>query len=345
MMRIAVFEAVCAGLCGEDPSPSLLAEGLAMWRAVVDDLLSIPDVTVATLIDARCQHLAPQLPRFDCWHVENSLVAQLGWNERLSHADAAWIIAPESDHLLERLVSAVPTTIALWNPDPGTVRLCADKLMLAQHFLRHRIPTIPTDPVDWESPPSFANGPSLVKPCDGAGSQLVRRIHNEAEWRAARTEYLANGQLSNAIRQPYIPGRALSIAGWFRPQEVTWFPVAEQHLSTDGCFTYQGGTIPADIDAIAQAAVQKMAADAAATIPGMRGYIGFDVVVPVTSPAQPVLVEINPRMTTSSIGIRRLCTENWLASLLTEPPRPLQWHIDRRVHFTATGDVHEERLP
>lgn len=344
-MRIAVLEAVCAGMCGDDPSPSLLAEGLAMWRAVVDDLLAIPDITVATLINARCQHHAPPVPRFDCLHVENSLAAQQAWNECLSHTDAAWIIAPESDHLLERFVSAVPPTIQSWNAHPSAVRMCADKAALAQHLLQHSIRTIPTDPVDWELPPSFANGPSLVKPRDGAGSQLVRRISNQAEWRAARIEYLASGHLSNAIRQPYIPGRALSIAGWFHPRGVTWFPVAEQHLSTDGCFTYQGGTIPADIDAVAQAAVQKLATDVAATIPGLCGYIGMDVLLPKASPAHPVLVEINPRMTTSSIGIRRLCTENWLASLLTEPTRSLRWHTDRRIHFTATGDVHEERLP
>ncbi len=343
-MRIAVLEAVCAGLCGDHPSPSLLAEGLAMWRAVVDDLLAIPDITVATLIDARCQHHAPPALRFDCWHVENSLVAQLGWNECLSHADAAWIIAPESDQLLERFVSAVPPTIQSWNADPSAVRLCADKGALAKRLLQHGVLTIPTDPVDWESPPSFANGPSLVKPRDGAGSQLVRRIHNEVEWRAARTEFLASGQLSNAIRQPYIPGRALSIAGWFHSRGVTWFPIAEQHLSTDGCFTYQGGTIPADIDAVAQAAVQKLAADTAATIPGLCGYIGMDVLLPETSPARPVLVEINPRLTTSSIGMRRLCADHWLARLLTDPIRPLRWHTDRRIHFTATGDVREERL-
>ncbi len=344
-MRMAVLEAVCAGMDDTDPPPSLLAEGLAMWRAVVDDLLAHSEVTVATLIDVRCQHLAPPALRFDCWHVENSLVAQLGWNECLSHADAAWIIAPESDHMLERFVSAVPPTIKSCNADPSAIRLCADKYTLAQHLLRHNIPAIPTDQVVWGSPPSFADGPSVVKPRDGVGSQLVRRIHNRTDWRAARIEYLASDQLFNAIRQPFIPGRALSIAGWFHPQGVTWFPVAEQHLSSDGCFTYQGGTIPADIDVITQAAVQTLAADAAATIPGLRGYIGIDVLLPESSPAQPVLVEINPRLTTSSIGIRRLCADNWIASLLTDPTSPLRWHTDRRIHFTATGDVREERLP
>ncbi len=345
-MRIAVLEAVCAGLCGDDPSPSLLAEGLAMWRAVVDDLLANPEVTIATVIDFRRSRHAPPSPRLQSRNVTDAVQAIECWQSCLEGAEASWIIAPESDTLLERLVSTSESgTVTSLNASPTAIRLCTDKLALADHLQKHGIPTVATIAETWQSPPPLGRGVYVVKPRDGAGSHLVRRINNRLDWTAACIEFSETQPQPAAIRQPYIAGQSLSIAGWFDAHGVRWFPVAEQRLSSDERFTYLGGVIPANIATTAQAAIQKLAADAAATIPGLRSYIGFDVVVPVASPAQPVLVEINPRLTTSSIGIRRLCADNWLARLLTEPTHPLRWHTDRRIHFTATGDVREEWLP
>src|SRR5688572_10480858 len=115
-MRIAVLEAVCAGLCGADPPPSLLAEGLAMWRALIDDLIAVPNVVVESIL---------------CRSARDTIAVMPAWKSALACADAAWIIAPESDKLLERLVAAVPAEHTSFNATPDAIRLCADKLALA----------------------------------------------------------------------------------------------------------------------------------------------------------------------------------------------------------------------
>lgn len=309
-----------------------------MWRALLEDLLALPDISVETVILNRWQHHAPTSPQLHCRHVTDSTNALVHWQRLLHEVDATWIIAPESDGLLEQLVTtAITPGVVSCNATPEAIRLCSDKLALSRHLSRHGIITLPTEEETWQTPPRFDRGFFVVKPRDGVGSHLVRRIDSLTDWQRAREEFLTTG-VSSAIRQPFIDGQAISIAAWLHQHSVTWFPVAEQRLSTDGSFTYLGGRLPAEIDPADGAAVRQLAADAAATIPGLFGYIGFDILLPVASPTQPVLVEINPRLTTSVIGLRRLSQGNWLTVMLETPP---QWHEDRHIEFTATGDVRE----
>lgn len=332
-MRIAVLEAVSAGLCGDHPPPSLLAEGLTMWWALMDDLLAVPSVHIETVIDDRWCPMRSTTPRINAWHSTDARETMLCWEACLEATDAAWIIAPECDGLLQRLVEALPPRHRLFNAAPEAIQLCADKLALAQHFEQHGVSTIPTVAEAWASPPRFDH-PFVIKPRDGAGSQSVFVVEDLFAWERARDEFQTADHLE-AIRQPFLAGNALSIAGWFHTDGVQWFPVASQLL--DENFIYHGGSIPG-IDPTGQQAVQRLASDAAATIPGLEGYIGFDVILPLSpSAANPILVEINPRLTTSSLGYRRLCAEPWLAALITEPQRPLTWRRGVELHFTVDG--------
>ncbi|OYW13120.1 MAG: hypothetical protein B7Z55_17375, partial [Planctomycetales bacterium 12-60-4] len=203
----------------------------------------------------------------------------------------------------------------------------------------HGIATIPAIAEDWQGSPLADEFPCVIKPRDGAGSFLVRRADTLSDWRRIRDEYAAHGQPS-AIRQAYIPGRALSIAGWHKEGLVTWFPVAAQHLSTDGRFEYRGGQIPFDLPPAILQAVQDLAVRTAHVVPGLNGYFGCDVVCPDIAPVQPLLVEINPRFTTSYVGYRRWWAGNpwcgWLSGCIPELCcRSMGGHIE----FTAAGDV------
>jgi hypothetical protein len=61
---------------------------------------------------------------------------------------------------------------------------------------------------------------------------------------------------------------------------------------------------------------------AGAAIGGLRGYIGFDLICTANGP---LLVEINPRLTTSYIGYRELATANlaeWIVNRHSQPIEP-----------------------
>jgi predicted ATP-grasp superfamily ATP-dependent carboligase len=74
----------------------------------------------------------------------------------------------------------------------------------------------------------------------------------------------------------------------------------------------------------------------------MCGYVGVDLIFPDATPHQPVVVEINPRLTTSYLGYRALA-ENNLAEWMLIPrrfERPIQWR-QGVVEFDAAGKIEE----
>ena len=103
------------------------------------------------------------------------------------------------------------------------------------------------------------------------------------------------------------------------------FPVAEQHFGEDGRFKYQGGRMPADISAESALAVQQLAERACHAVPGLTGYIGCDIVLPGDRPLEPVLIEINPRLTSSYLGYRQMTDDNIPARLLDANSPALRW--------------------
>lgn len=333
--RFAVLEAVSAGLCGDRPEPSLLAEGRAMWRAVVEDLSRIPDCGVAAVVDVRfvTDDFAANV---QIQRTTDSVLAS--WDGLCNVADAAILIAPETDGQLEQLVTAAETRpgLTVWNATPAAIWLGTDKLVLAQHLTDHPIPILPTVLETWTAPPIE---PCVIKPSDGAGSWLVRCVEDDAQWRLVRDEYAATAPQTVPLRQPFVRGRALSVAAWFGNGFVDWLPVGEQRLSDDGRFRYRGGRLPAAITPEEAVAVRSLAQAAAATIPGLRGYIGFDVLQPADDPLRPVLVEINPRFTTSYVGYRRLFDENLLQRWLTGRTEPVT--STRVIEFDPFGQVRE----
>uniref|UniRef100_A0A7C2K2L1 ATP-grasp domain-containing protein n=1 Tax=Schlesneria paludicola TaxID=360056 RepID=A0A7C2K2L1_9PLAN len=341
-MRVAVLEAVCAGLGGESPEPSLLAEGRAMWQAVIDDLLRVPDCTVDTVVNRRWLAVVANRPGLHVWQAEQIEETVACWDSALDDADAALVIAPEFGGALERWVAEAGQrrSLHVLNAEPAAIRLCADKLELARHLQAHDLPTIPTVAETWSAPPTF---PCVLKPRDGAGSWLVRRVDGEAEWRRWRRDYAAGN--TEPLRQPYVAGRALSVAGWFGDGVVDWLPVGEQRLSKDGGFRYLGGRLPAELSDADAAAVLRLAQSAAATIPGLRGYIGFDILWPAGSSGPPLLVEINPRFTTSYVGYRALIKDNLMERWLARP-LPLRFGTGARGSgrggLSIAADCHVE---
>jgi predicted ATP-grasp superfamily ATP-dependent carboligase len=115
------------------------------------------------------------------------------------------------------------------------------------------------------------------------------------------------------------------------------WPVAEQRLRRDG-FEYLGGQIPA-VDIPADLAAQ-LISRCRVCISGLHGYVGFDFLAPEESPEELLLVEINPRLTTSYVGYREASRDN-LAAWIMNPSRQPGPTFSGRVAFAANGDILE----
>ncbi len=298
-----VVELVTAGFFGDAISETFRREGRAMLEAVSADLRQLRGVQVRSL---------------------SGTAATLRDQVRHDPAETKLIIAPEFDGLLETFCAAAhhSGTRSL-NCSAAAISLTADKWMLAQHLDRLGLPTIPTRLCPIIEPPN--DYPCVIKPRDGAGSWLVRCLRGGDDFSAMQAAYRAAGR-TEYLCQPLVRGRACSVAVLIapnRPSEI--LPVAEQILSEDGEFRYLGGRLPASLSMETASRVQELMSRLMASIRGLNGYIGCDLIV--TEQDEPTIVEINPRVTTSYLGYRGLCLDNLMERLLfpeIDHP-PIRW--------------------
>ncbi len=308
-MRIFVYECVCAGGLGPDIPSSLLREGHAMLAAIVADLQGIPGVTVVTLIDQNlsyeigdeCRRATYPDPDFE----------DLDFEEFAAECDGTLVIAPEFNGLLlNRSRAAVGVGGRLLSCEPNAIQLTADKLALAEFWRLRQVPHPWTDAFN-HADLSAMDPPFVLKPRHGAGSQAIYLIHDAkgaAEIAAADTEALPEGDF---IVQRHVLGHAASVTLLIgKTQRVALMP-ARQHLSNDGRFRYLGGSLPLP-EALAQRAA-KLALHAVKGIKGLCGFVGVDLVL--GDDGTDYAIEINPRLTTSYLGLRQLCEQN-LAELM-----------------------------
>src|SRR5262249_44896538 len=135
--------------------------------------------------------------------------------------------------------------------------------------------------------------PAVIKPRHGAGSTNTFLVRDRASLQAFFERPLDPPDLPPDILQPYIRGRALSVSavvstssgnlnGDEARHAIELFPIGEQRLSNDGKFGYLGGTIPAP--EVPVEAVHRLVTQACAGLEGgLRGYVGFDVLLPEDS--------------------------------------------------------------
>lgn len=336
-MKIFVSEYVCGGAWPDEKlETSLAAEGRAMLAALVEDLSRIPGARVVTTWDARLGECP--LKNCDVRIVRTRAQEQTEFDSLIHSADVVWVIAPETDDILFHRRAA-------WSGSHGrfvgahhsAIALCTCKKSLGELFNQREIKTPETN---WFDPAQGTQAirfwPVVIKPRDGAGSQktFLARDRRELENICRALEDVSDPKAF--LQQPYIAGRALSVAlliaedGSIR--EV--LPVAVQHLSNDGRFGYLGGRIPADISIESAIAVQQLAERACRAVPGLTGYVGCDFVLAEDQPLDPVIIEINPRLTSSYLGYRQLTDDNIAARLLDASVTPLRWKSEA-VTFTV----------
>ena len=303
-MRVFVYECVCAGGLGLDVPSSLLREGRAMLAAIVEDLQRVADVEVATLI---AEEFAYQLG--DVCHP----TAAGSWSDgdRMFEAiakdcAATLVIAPEFGGLLAGYsLRVLDAGGRLLGPLPNAIKLTADKLALAEFWRVKGTPHPWTDSLG-QGDLARIPMPCVLKPRHGAGSQaiyLTDDVHTASR--------IAQAEDCEFLVQQYVAGQPASVALLIGKAQMVPLAPARQHLSNDGRFRYEGGSLPLP-EQLAQRAT-RLALQAVAGIDGLQGYVGVDLIL--GDDGRDFAIEINPRLTTSYLGLRQLCEQN-LAELM-----------------------------
>jgi hypothetical protein len=317
-MQVFVYEYFCAR--GADSA--LQSEGRAMLSAVLEDLGRLPGVEAVTL---------PTVPADEEERAFRALARGADWS---------LVIAPESDGLLaERSRWVEEEGGRLLGPSSAAVRLTGDKLGLARHLLAQGVPTPPSLPWPGAAPP--LPFPLVCKPRHGAGSQATFFARDDNELSLCIGHAHAEDWEGEMIVQPHVPGLAASVAFLTGPGQRVALPATEQVLSDDWRFHYQGGRLPLPADLNSRA--QQLAERAVAAVEGLCGYVGVDLVLgEAADGSEDRVIEINPRLTTSYVGLRALARFNLAAAMLAATTGaalpPLRWR-QGPVRFSADGRV------
>ena len=341
-MNIFIYEFLTGGGffsldASPQSSPSLLSEGTAMATALAADFAAIEGTDVHLLRDVRVE-----LAVSDCQihEVTDAAAERACFWQLAAEADWTIVIAPEFDGLLaERCLWVRDAGGRLLGSRQETVELTSDKQRTVHHLSEHGIATPRGIAVEAGSRlPADFGYPAVLKPRNGAGSTDTYYLAT-----AAAADTLGPLAFEGRLEE-FQPGTPVSVAMLCGSEERQSLVPCLQRIADDGRFTYLGGSLPLENDLEARAL--RLAEAATATLTNPFGYIGVDMVL-ADDPADDVVLEINPRLTTSYIGLRAAANGNLAQAMLDvavgrtqKIPFPSALHCDgQAVEFDADGTV------
>lgn len=296
-IRLLIYEYASAQPLSVALPDSVRREGRAMLNAVLEDARKLsPSVEVVTV------------PMPDSVLTNRDVFCQSA-----RKADYALVIAPEFDGILERYARwAEDAGCRLLGPSPQAIALTSDKWGLHQHWLEHGVPT-PSTRAPGKVPEPV--GKYLCKHRWGAGSLGLHWWHP------------GDDIPHDHLVQEYVAGQSVSIALLitYSGHAMPLHP-AMQHISSDGCFRYLGGSLL--MDQHLGTRLKQLAYQAVKGIAGLQGYVGIDAVLGMaTDGSEDKVLEINPRLTTSYLGLRQACRLNLVQSMVEAVICDRKFHI------------------
>ena len=315
-MRVFAFEFFSGGgLLGRPLPPSLAREGDLMLRTLVGELAAAG----VDVIGSRDPRLPPlesceTLPATGTGSLEELFAGGI------AAADAVWPTAPEGGGILHWLGGMVEEAgRVLLGCTPAAVRLAGSKRETARCLAASGIPVAPTYAPD-EMLPQLP-GPWVVKPDDGAGCDGLELLAGHAE----ATVRLASGD-GGLVAQPWLQGDPWSLSLLCAGGDAHLLACNRQQNGWEGGLL-RLQSILVNARAPADARFDQLARAIAGAVSGLWGYVGVDLVLGADGP---IVLEVNPRLTTSYCGLPAALDRNVAALVLDlsrtgDLPRPLPW--------------------
>jgi predicted ATP-grasp superfamily ATP-dependent carboligase len=314
--KIFVHEFISGGGWSHGDLPAgLVREGYAILWALLSDFQAWGAASTVTTLDTRLWARHTELPGGEIVPVAPANY-EADFRSILSQCDAALIVAPETGGLLARLSAMVVAAgVPLLGSTPKAVARAGDKAACDRIFRKAGLPTPPTRVV---RPTSAAQAaaelgfPLVVKPLDGVGCEGLSLVSNNEQLQPALELARKTSQRKEILLQRFETGNHVSVSLLASQTGLLALSLNGQRIEPGRPFRYQGGIVPYAHPAAQQAV--ELAQAAARLLPGLHGYFGIDLVLGAEGG---YLIEINPRITTSYVGLRQVLQAN-LAELICE---------------------------
>ena len=321
-MKILIYEHVSGGGCaGQDISPSVLSEGFGMLRCLVEDFKAAGhEVTV--LLDGRLSKLNPPMdadhivPIFYPYETKKILISIAKVN------DAIYILAPETGQTLHSFVElAEQTGKNSLNCESHAIEKVADKTVSFEVLQKLGVsPKTVILSVDdglskiKEIIKRVLFYPLVLKPANGVGCGGLSLVNEEVQLAGAVAKICAESTGKRFIAQEFIRGDAASVSLLSTGKKAKALSLNKQNVCLAGpeaTSSYEGGAVPFD-HWLKQEAF-KIAEKVTDAFSDLKGYVGVDFVF---TEHKPFVVDVNPRLTTSYVGLRKIARINVAEALV-----------------------------
>jgi predicted ATP-grasp superfamily ATP-dependent carboligase len=231
--------------------------------------------------------------------------------------DAAYVIAPETNRTLQSLVEIVEQTHATsLNCRSNAIGKVADKAVLYESLRKLGLSTPKTIALSIlggiAEIKRAINGnlsfPVIIKPSDGVSCAGLSVAQGPSQVAGAVDKIKREQPSKDFLAQEYVNGVPASVSLISSGDTAVSISLNKQDVTVgepSAVSSYNGGLVPFDSPLKPEAfgAAEKIFEH----FRDLRGYVGVDLVL---TEKEPVVIEVNPRLTTSYVGLRRVVDFN-----------------------------------
>jgi predicted ATP-grasp superfamily ATP-dependent carboligase len=311
-----IFEYISGGGYRDQKlSASILSEGYGMLRSLISDCIAAGH-RVTTLLDSRLEAFNPPNEANKIIYISSPSKMDKTLTQISAAVDAVYFIAPESGQILERLVEKIESFGGTsLNCESEAIKRVSNKIKAYEIIKKIGLKIPPTVLVDIKEKTTNIEPlikdleyPLVFKPLDGVSCCGLSIVKNKSEIARAIKKIGYESMSPQFIVQKLIRGEAASacvISTGDQALAVTLNQQLVNLASPDYESKYFGGAVPInhDLNKESLKATEKLVE----WIGGLKGYVGVDMIL--TSEG-PVISEINPRLTTSYVGLTKVMNFN-----------------------------------
>ncbi len=284
-----------------------------MLSALVEDFRDLGEEIVTTL-DSRLKHLQNHINAHNIIQISGGEFEE-NFDKTVADSEAVLLIAPESAEILYKLALRVEKAgKLLLGPSSDAIKVATDKAETHKKALEAHVLVPSAIRVSFAERLDIIDKicrqigyPVVFKPIDGVGGGGICIVAKPNDIDAGLETVNKETQLETFQVQKLINGLDVSVSALVSLKEIRPISLNAQLVKLSppgGQSEYQGGYLP--ISHTLMAETFKNSQKVLQHIEGFRGYVGLDFVFSYA----PFLIEINPRITTSYLGLREVISPN-----------------------------------